>query len=390
MGKHHNYNSLILLFVFSLAIAELKAQENANYILKETKISETSPLVQNYQFFDGLGRETVEATNGISNNGEFTYSFHEFLGENMLVKNWLPVVDNSAIFNMGINDVVQKSSVQYSDNKAYVDMEYDALGRLKKQCNAGLGWKNKPSDVSYVTNTSNDVKRYILKFNINDGFTINDDSCYKAGTLLGVCYTNEDGVRVTTYSDVTGKKILERRGSSNDTYYVYDRYDRLAYVLMPEYQNENDLDLLEKRAFLYEYDAKGNNTIKKIPGCAPIEYCYDKCDRCIAIQDGALREKDLFRFRLYDNLGRLAIQGLSTTRPYTYNNFIVYYDSGTGGIENTDYNLPDGITLNRNPKRNNAQYVDYNEAGYYGYDITSRSSSELYPPLMPPPPVKKL
>ena len=82
---------------------------------------------------------------------------------------------------------------------------------------------------------------------------------------MGVCYTNEDGVRVTTYSDVTGKKILERRGSSNDTYYVYDRYDRLAYVLMPEYQNENDLDLLEKRAFLYEYDAKGNNTIKKSP-----------------------------------------------------------------------------------------------------------------------------
>ena len=137
----------------------IMAQESGNYILKETKIS-NSAKVKSYQYFDGLGRRTAEATNGISNNGVFTYTFHEILGEQLTSRNWLPLVGGTTIANMTLSDISQQSTFQYSDAFAYENFEYDALGRVREQYKAGQAWKTRPATVSYVTNTTDDIKRY--------------------------------------------------------------------------------------------------------------------------------------------------------------------------------------------------------------------------------------
>ncbi|MCR5270737.1 MAG: hypothetical protein K6D91_06935 [Prevotella sp.] len=232
-------------------------------------------------------------------------------------------------------------SVQYSDDGAFENYEYDALGRLRKQNKAGSAWKATPSMVSYVTNTVNDgIKRYTITSSAP--MALSENAYYDIGALYGKRYTDEDGLIETTYTDVFGKKNLERRGLNNDTYYVYDDFDRLRFVLMPEYQHNKDLD---KNAYQYSYDPAGNVIMKKLPGCNPVEYIYDCNDRCISIQDGELREKGLYRFKLYDCLGRLVIQGLSRKKPQYIDRSMVVYSCGSKGFEGSDYRTQDGSSL---------------------------------------------
>ncbi len=317
-----------------------RPQEDTNYILKKTKISESRKILD-YQFFDGLGRGTVEATNGMSNNSEYVYSIREYLGENLTDRNWLPIVDNTSIMSPNLNNLIQKSSVQYADDNAFENYEYDALGRIKKQYKAGADWKVNPLNISYVTNTSNDVKMYSLIGNPSN-HQLEGNVYYNPGTLFGISKTNEDGLKVTTYTDAFGKKIMERRGQNNETYYVYDYYDRLALVLMPEFQNIAEVS---DYAYIYDYDNDGNLKTKQYPDCDPVNYYYDNFNRCVCMQDGELRQKGLYRFYLYDEVGRLAIQGLSETLPGYDNDWIVFYDCGSVGVAYTDYKLPQNVSL---------------------------------------------
>ena len=331
-----------LIFVMALNPVSIKGQGNANYVLSETQISSiASRRIKEYIFFDGLGRETLKATNGISSNGVFTYSLNEITGEQMIARNWLPVTGSLTVANMGIDAIRQMSSVQYSDNYAFEDSEYDAAGRLTRRHKAGQAWKTEPVMMNYVTNAANDVIKYSVTS--PDDPVLDDDGYYNAGTLRGERVVNEDGVTVTTFTDAFGRKILERRGTGNDTYFVYDDFGRLTFVLMSDYPNSLDLDT---DAYQYKYDLNGNISMKKLPGCAPVEYVHDICDRCISVQDGELREKGLYRFMLYDNIGRLAIQGLSSTMPDQNCKGMVSYSSNSDGIENTGYVLPEGISMN--------------------------------------------
>ena len=196
MKSYQIYIALCMTIAMLITSASVNSQPKANYILTKTTISQSSPEVENYQFFDGFGRGTAEATNGMSGNGNFTYSFHEYLGENLKTRSWLPVVGNSTVSHLSIDDVVSQSLVQYNDNSAFVNNEYDALGRMKKQYNAGAEWKSKPMTISYVTNTSEDIKKYKAIYsptiiNYFEPGTLQEEGYYEAGNLLGISRTNE-------------------------------------------------------------------------------------------------------------------------------------------------------------------------------------------------------
>lgn len=380
-----------LAFAMLLPTIRVQAQEGTNYILKETNLSSNgAQKIQGYQFFDDLGRKTLEATNGISNNGDFTYSLQEIQGEQLVTKKWLPVIGVSSIGPLNVLGVSALSSIQYEDDDAYDSFEYDALGRVKKEYKAGTEWKSQPVTVSYLTNASNSVKRYTVT--LSDHNTLNDIGFYSTGTLSGVCHTNEDGMTVTTYTDVFGKKILERRGTNNDTYYVYDDFGRLTFVLMPEYQNNNNLDYY---AFQYTYDLRGNLVMKKIPGCDPIEYLYDLNDRCLSIQDGELRKKGLYRFSLNDMMGRPVMQGLSSTKPNMKCQAFLYYEHNSEGIDSTDYNVLNGVLREHgqyppppepllfncfNITLHSMELVNY----YDSYSFLSGSSSDVFQNITQP------
>ena len=127
-----------------------------------------------------------------------------------------------------------------------------------------------------------------------------------------------------------------------DTYFEYDAWDNLIFVLPPAYQDEPDLDLY---AYQYKYDNWGHCIEKKIPGCQPIKYVYDQADNLIFSQDGVQREKLEWTFFLYDNFHRLTVKGIcGNTNTSSVSERIVVCslnkdDSGIipDGLENTGY-----------------------------------------------------
>ena len=128
--------------------------------------------------------------------------------------------------------------------------------------------------------------------------------------------TDEDGNVSYTFTDKLDRLLLERRmkgGEAHDTYYVYDRSNRLCFVLQPMYQTTPDLD---RYSFQYRYDGHDNCVYKKLPGAQPTEYVYDSNDRMVFSQDGNRRllATGNWTYYKYDGFGRLTEQGLCTNK----------------------------------------------------------------------------
>ena len=154
---------------------------------------------------------------------------------------------------------------------------------------------------------------------------------YVAITVHVVKTTDEDDKVQYTFTDKQGQKLLERSVNGSeylDTYYVYDDYGCLRFVLQPEYQTTASLDLY---AFQYKYDSHNNCIWKKLPGAAYVTYEYDSADRMIFSQDGVQRAAGKWTFYVYDSLDRLTQQGEHTSKAVSSSGVYLqnYYDNYT-------------------------------------------------------------
>ena len=70
---------------------------------------------------------------------------------------------------------------------------------------------------------------------------------------------------------------------------------------------------MKQYAYQYKYDERNRCIWKKLPGCEPVYYVYDKADRLIFTQDGEQRLKGEWTFNKYDAFGRLIISGIHKT-----------------------------------------------------------------------------
>ena len=124
--------------------------------------------------------------------------------------------------------------------------------------------------------------------------------------------TDEDGHVHYTFTDKLGKVLLERRvdgDESFDTYYLYNDYGSLLYVLQPAYQDSGDLS---RHAFRYTYDHRQRCIKRQEPGAEPVVYEYDTADRLTFSQDGVQRASNRWTYYEYDALNRLTEQGECT------------------------------------------------------------------------------
>ena len=142
-----------------------------------------------------------------------------------------------------------------------------------------------------------------------------------SGNLRVEKKTDEDGNVTLTFTDRLGRKTLERTVDGEryqDTYYVYDDLGLLRYVLTPGASAVmsssgtfgDSSSPLSAQAYVYKYDGKGRCVSKRLPGCAPILYRYDKGDVPIFSQDGEMRKRGKWMFSFRDALGRDAVSGV--------------------------------------------------------------------------------
>src|SRR5664280_5929 len=228
---------------------------------------------------------------------------------------------------------------------------------------------------------------------------------YEEGTLFKNVVKDENwttGLLHTTeeYKDIQGNVVLKRSyvtvGSTItpvETYYVYDDFGLLRYVLPPEAKHNLGTatvltplcDLVEKWCYYYEYYAYKRMIIKQLPSAEPMYMVYDNRDRLVATQDGNMRNDSIWLFTKYDTLNRPVITGVYNpgtnlslsqmqTRVNTYysnsTNLYCTYRTNTSaymGYENVSF--PD---VNISLYYTATYYGDY---GYYGVKSFNISES---------------
>ena len=132
--------------------------------------------------------------------------------------------------------------------------------------------------------------------------------------------TNPKDHTTEEFKDKQGRVVLKRTYNDNvkhDTYYVYDDYGNLTYVLPPKMDaTTNSISTINNQlddlGYQYTYDNRNRLIEKKIPGKGKEYILYNKIDQPIITQDEVQRSKTTkeWLFTKYDVFGRVAYTGL--------------------------------------------------------------------------------
>ncbi|MDN4030186.1 DUF6443 domain-containing protein [Chryseobacterium gambrini] len=342
MRKYSTTKTFSLLGL-SIAAMSFAQSQNENYIQSRSCLNDDcSRKSETITYFDGLGRPkqiiSVKATPG----GKDLVTPVTYDGFGRQVKNILPVpaaTQNSSI-HTGITDETAANSY-YGVSNAYSEkeMENSPLDRVLQQASPGEPWKmssGHTQKLKYETNLGTEVKKFITSTTtstVNNVSTtvstlsVSSDNSgyYPAATLYKNTVTDEDGNPVTEFKNGQGQTILIRRndGTQNvDTYYVYNEYSQLAFVLSPKAvkqisDNSNLITdaILNELCYQYRYDGRDRLVEKRLPGKEWELMVYDKQDRLVLTQDAILRTVNNnfgskgWLFTKYDEFGRVAYTG---------------------------------------------------------------------------------
>ncbi len=288
-----------------------------------------SDYKQSTTYFDDLGREiqTVAKQATADNQDLISVMNYDLLGR--VVQQYLPYSDsvNSGNFRTDAN-VKQPAFYNtmynnlegfYYNNTFY---EPSPMNRVMKATAAGNSWTGNNIGVrtDYTFNgTYDSVKIWTIGNNITDVPAMTGS--YASGTLAEIVTTDEHENKVIEFKDMEGKTILKKVELSDtlfngytgwlSTYYVYDVFDHLRYVIPPkavQYAAANGWTLSttvqNELCFWYNYDQEGRMITKKVPGAGRVDMVYDARDRLVMSQDSALRLNGQWIVTAYDSLDR--------------------------------------------------------------------------------------
>jgi RHS repeat-associated protein len=333
----------IIIPISLLFVACLNAQTTTeNYIQSRvyleavTASSSTAKQMQTVQYFDGLGRakQVVNVKASPLERDVVTHIEYDQFGRQ--VKDYLPVpqssTQNGAIFPTPLSNATQADI--YGTEKIYGEkiLENSPVDRVQQQIQVGKDWSTKSIKFGYDANIASEVRKYITTTTIVEGRTqstlkVSDDvnsigGYYKASQLYKNTVEDEDGNRTIEFKNGKGQVILVRKvistSENSDTYYIYNEYDQLAFVMPPNasYSARNTAvgtqfadNFLNNNFYLYRYDGRNRLVEKKLPGKDWEYMVYNKADKLVMSQDANLREQGKWLFTKYDQFGRVAYTG---------------------------------------------------------------------------------
>lgn len=333
-------NILPLFLTSSLFAQQVNSIEETTYL---DSLSRSYTLHVSY--YDGFGQNVSEIAGGLSGDGTYVATACRLDGLNRVTVKTLPIPIGQTLSPPDFDQLVSDGSSVLSDSHPFSTTSFDALGRPLSVQGAGQAWYNagKSSLTEYGSNASGSVRCYSSSA---DG-VMSEKGYFPANTLLRETHTDEDGHVSDEYKDGFGKKILSRvhaDGTMLDTYYVYDSRGNLRFILQPQYQEDNDL---ERFAFEYKYDGRGNMIMRRTPQCGPTLYWYDNGGHLIFEQDPSLRSAGLLRFNLYDSCGRPVLRGRCSSDCSFHNGDYLPYArwQGEGGFLSTGYSVPESFNV---------------------------------------------
>lgn len=343
----------IILFM-AFMLPSLISAQTANYVSTVSYLDGNgSKSMVNREYYNGIGKKISEVSSNTLGGFSHAYALYDDMGR--ISQQWQPM-GNNAISNQSLESFSSSATAFYGDQSPYTQYEYDVLGRIESQTGAGEQWHKAGKKVTtvYTSNAANSVICYEAPIESN---SLVENGCYAAATLHCEQTTDEDGHVLEVFTNLLGQKVLERRNGNNDTYYVYNLFGELRFVLPPSYQ---DGGMVESDAYEYRYDDRGRMIYKKIPSKEYEAYWYDRGNRLAKMQDGALRSKGLYRFTLYDSTSRVCLQGTCTAFDMDDCSATVTFSTGQSGICGTGYSLEETCTLSSPELELSNYYNDYN------------------------------
>ncbi|WP_228455402.1 DUF6443 domain-containing protein, partial [Chryseobacterium sp. Tr-659] len=236
-------------------------------------------------------------------------------------KDYLPVPQSSTGGGAYYSGPLGVYPTTYGNEKIYSEKKFEnsPLDRILEQKQVGNAWDTKPVKLGYDTNGFNEVYRYTITTNWVDGATksvLSAPGIYAPNQLYKNSVKDEDGNETVEFKNGKGQVILVKKILSStehvDTYYIYNEYDQLAFVIPPKAVHQTPTEeLLNTLCYQYRYDGKGRLVEKRLPGKGWEYMLYDKQDRLVGTQDTELKKKGQWLYTKYDQFGRVAFTGIS-------------------------------------------------------------------------------
>lgn len=400
--------SLSLLGVICCTgIVKSQLTTSENYVSSKTHVDTSgNNVLQSVTYFDGLGRPKQIVNVKASNNSKdlVTPIVYDEFGRQRLDVLPIPLQTNPQAFYGNLDEANATTYYQSIGlgGSAYSEkiLEASPLDRVLEQYGPGDSWRSNAKRIKYdyKTNVGNEVRLFKATADLNVYTnTLIFSGYYNANTLYKNIVTDEDGGITIEFKNGEGQTLLVRKTLGNvdgvqativpdqgeyvDTYYVYNQYNQLAFVIPPLAVKSGDFsqNILDNLCYQYVYDAKNRLVIKKLPGKAEEYMVYDKADRLILTQDGDLRLKGKWLFSKYDKLGRVIYTG-------------IHHSGGTRKVMQ-DAILNKVITEERDATgfSKNGLHVYYKNFYYFDFEtLLSVNYYDTYPTGTPYPTANKI
>lgn len=346
-------------------ISTWQARSPAASISAFKGLESTASVNIEVKYFDGIGKTIQSVAVAAAPSGADIVLPYEYDDLGRQVKKYLPYASyagmagsyriNALSFEQGAfykntpNTLIPQSETPF----AVTSLENSPLGRVLEQGSPGDYWQ-----LTGTNSVSGHTAKYQYTNNnqvaISDAVNSRIAVQFVPGSVIPVAgnyYPNND-LFVTvkqdenwitgngrlgtteTYKDKEDHIVLSRsfvKNTSNavsilSTYFIYDDFGNLTYVLPPGANPDAVMvggysittDILNKYCYQYQYDEKQRVVAKKIPGKDWEYTVYNTLNQVVATQDGNQRLKSEWLIKKYDGLGRPIIAGIwnsATDRP---------------------------------------------------------------------------
>ena len=303
--------------------------------------SKEGDVLESIAYFDGLGRamQSVNIKGSPTKKDIVTHVGYDAYGRQ--AKDYLPFQSTGTLGTYrtgaeGLTTTYYQANYGADLNTNYLnpfsekELEASPLSRVLKQGAPGYAWRvggGHEIKLDYQTNGASQIRLYTVTFtggNTESPTLTGGTAYYGAGELYKTITKDENwtsGTNNTTeeFTDKQGRVVLKRtyNGTAYDTYYVYDVYGNLTYVLPPKSEPQSakpDATELNELCYQYKYDSRNRLIEKKIPGKGSVtdweEIVYNKLDQPILTRDPNLKAQGKWLFTKYDAFGRVAYTGL--------------------------------------------------------------------------------
>ncbi len=416
---------------------------NQNYVLETivkqsgSTISDDLPYqdynvaMRSVQYFDGLGRPMQNISiNGNNNGTKDLISPIGYDGFGREANKYLAYATQGNFGSYRVDALNPSSGVFAFYNApsqniaatsypyAFTKFENNPLGKVIEQGAVGATWQPDPNNSTghtlkntYLTNTdqngSRPVKHYMAKFGYTyNGNPINQYDLAEIGFYnknelsvvinYGENWVASDAQAGTTeeYKDRLGNVILKRQYNKKpnnsietlSTYYVYDGYGHLTFVLPPGTMPDNgniSTANLNDFAYQYRYDGKERLIEKKVPGKGWEYMVYNKRDQVTYHKDSKQAANAEWSWNKYDGLGRVIATGIEIGKAADRQTIQNLFDAHSGqNFESRTSATVEGYTIDTYPMAGDLNpNIDYHTINYYDdYDFPGYSS--IYAPTL--------